>query len=154
MASNAANYLALQLADGAVCCWPLNESSGTVAVDYSANGLNGTYYGGVSLSQPGPAPDGSAKVASFDGVSGFVSYYPVFGNGYGEMEIEIWSSGSGVLMERWTAASGQGYNFLLTTNAVYTRSDSAGDLYLTTWTTPAAGWHHYVVSVNGDDVIR
>jgi len=49
--------------------WKLDETSGTVAVDSSANGNDGTYTGGVLLNQNGQvdqAPD-------FDGISGYVS---------------------------------------------------------------------------------
>jgi hypothetical protein len=54
--------------------WPLNETSGTVAYDV-IGGYNGTYNGGCTLAQAGPANAffGSSSLAvTFDGSSGYV----------------------------------------------------------------------------------
>jgi uncharacterized protein YjdB len=54
--------------------WPLNEASGTVAYDV-IGGYNGTYLGGFTLAQTGPANTffGSDSLAvTFDGSSGYV----------------------------------------------------------------------------------
>ncbi len=50
--------------------WPLNESSGTTALDVSGNARNGTYNGSPTLNQPGPA--GLVSV-TFDAVDDFIS---------------------------------------------------------------------------------
>ena len=49
--------------------WKLNESSGTVAVDSSANGNVGTYTGGVLLNQTGTIDE----AADFDGADDYVT---------------------------------------------------------------------------------
>lgn len=46
-------------------CWRFGEPSGTVALDSSGNGNNGTYLGGVTLGQPGVIAGNTA--ALFDG---------------------------------------------------------------------------------------
>ncbi|HWY30382.1 MAG TPA: LamG-like jellyroll fold domain-containing protein, partial [Candidatus Acidoferrum sp.] len=53
--------------------WPLSEASGTVAYDM-IGGHNGTYTGGYTLAQPGPANSffGGATSAGFDGTSAYV----------------------------------------------------------------------------------
>lgn len=59
---------------GALAYWPLNESSGNVAYDM-IGGNNGTYNGGFSLGNPGPANAffGSASYAAgFDGSTAYV----------------------------------------------------------------------------------
>ncbi len=48
--------------------WKLDETSGSVAVDSSSNGNDGTYTGGVLLNQPGQVD----LAADFDGVDDFV----------------------------------------------------------------------------------
>jgi hypothetical protein len=58
--------------------WSLNESSGTVATDYSGLGNNGTNIGGLSLGVNGPRPpsyvgfDAGKTAYQFDGASAYV----------------------------------------------------------------------------------
>ncbi|NOY30300.1 MAG: LamG domain-containing protein, partial [Planctomycetes bacterium] len=49
--------------------WKLDETSGTLAVDSSPNGNDGTYTGGVLLNQSGQVD----QAADFDGTDGYVS---------------------------------------------------------------------------------
>jgi len=58
-------------ADGASAYWPLNETSGTTAVDQIA-GLNGTMAGGVTLGVPGPLITGGTAMR-FNGVDGKIT---------------------------------------------------------------------------------
>jgi hypothetical protein len=58
--------------------WKLNETAGVTANDYSANGKNGTYTGGVTLNQAGVLADGDAA-ASFDAVNDCVDFGDNFG---------------------------------------------------------------------------
>src|SRR5437870_2586738 len=57
------SYRASVLADHPVAYWRLDEETGTVLVDASGNGNDGTYAGAVSLGQPGAlASDGDTAV--------------------------------------------------------------------------------------------
>ena len=47
--------------------WKLTEASGTTATDSSAEALDGTYTGGVTLNSSGPYPGNGAVAAHFDG---------------------------------------------------------------------------------------
>lgn len=68
--SVAPTYIDTVLGDGAIAFWPLQEISGTIAAELVA-GLNGTYSGGYTLNQAGPAGIGGKSVA-FNGTSGKV----------------------------------------------------------------------------------
>ncbi|MCZ2827435.1 hypothetical protein O2W14_01130 [Modestobacter sp. VKM Ac-2986] len=51
---------------------PLQETSGTVAVNRGSYPGNGTYAGGVTLGAPGPACNSASRAVTLDGASGFV----------------------------------------------------------------------------------
>ena len=57
------------LADSPLGYWRLGEFSGSVAVDSSGNGNDGTYVGNVVLGQPGLAPgiDSAIRINNLDG---------------------------------------------------------------------------------------
>lgn len=67
------------LADSPYGYWPLDDASGTTAVDASGNGRDGTYTGGVTLAQPGLVGDAVA----LDGSTGYVDFGDVFDIGAG-----------------------------------------------------------------------
>ena len=58
--------------------WPLNETTGTSALDYSGGGHPGTNIGGITLGAAGPRPptyagfDAGKTAYQFDGTSGYV----------------------------------------------------------------------------------
>ncbi len=58
---------------GLIGFWPLNETSGTTAIDYSGLGHDGTYVG-VTLGDPG-VPGMGFTSPFFDGVNDFVNIY-------------------------------------------------------------------------------
>jgi Concanavalin A-like lectin/glucanases superfamily len=68
-------YRELVLADEPLGYWPLNDASGTTAMDASGNSRNGTLHGGVTLQAGITMPDGSRGMR-FDGVSGYISLPP------------------------------------------------------------------------------
>jgi len=61
------SYAAKVILSGASNYWPLNDSSGTTAVDVIGNAA-GTISGGVTLNQPGVTAD--SKSMTFDGATG------------------------------------------------------------------------------------
>ena len=77
--SNPDAYTAIIGQDGPTSYWPLNESSGTVANDYSGNGHNGAQNGGITLGAAGPQPPtfsgfSAGKTAYLlDGSSGYIA---------------------------------------------------------------------------------
>lgn len=66
-------YVQKLLAMGPVALYPLNETSGTSALDISGGNNHGTYSGGVTLGQPSITPGSTAVCPLFDGTSGFVT---------------------------------------------------------------------------------
>jgi hypothetical protein len=66
-----ASYVSTILQDNPIGFWQLNETSGTTAIDSSGHGNNGTYTGGVALSQPGPFAGTTS--AGFNGSDSSVS---------------------------------------------------------------------------------
>jgi len=67
------SYFDEVIADAPVGYWRLNEADGSVMSDATSNGLQGTYFGGVSLQQPGGLLQDPNKGVSLDGVSGYMS---------------------------------------------------------------------------------
>ncbi|MCX6928840.1 MAG: autotransporter-associated beta strand repeat-containing protein [Verrucomicrobia bacterium] len=81
-------YSAIVMAAGPTAYWPLNESAGYVATDYSS-GYNGTYTsGGVTYGVAGPVGN---TVVTLDGSSGSVSIpYTSALNPSGPFTVELW----------------------------------------------------------------
>jgi hypothetical protein len=77
------NYASVMMALGPQAYWPLHETSGTVAYDYSG-GYNGTITAGVTLGQPGapyPGLSGASNAFVLDGLGGYVNT-PLLLNGW------------------------------------------------------------------------
>ena len=64
-------YSVAVAADSPTLWYPLNDTAGTTAHDYSATPHNGIYQGGVTLGAAGPTTCGTA--ATFNGSTGYVS---------------------------------------------------------------------------------
>lgn len=65
------SYAAAIIAGNPMAFWPLNETSGTTAIDY-AGGFNGTYNGNVTLGVPGAIAGSADTAAYFDGTNAYV----------------------------------------------------------------------------------
>lgn len=80
-------YMQAILGDEPIAYWPLNETSGTVAIDYSENGLNGEYLGGFTLGQLSPKGGG----VLMDGATGIMQVpYNSLLNLTSQFSIELW----------------------------------------------------------------
>ncbi|WP_261779654.1 Calx-beta domain-containing protein [Microcystis aeruginosa] len=66
----AGSYLKTVLADIPLAYWRLDETSGTTVYDFSGNGYNGTYFGGVGLGNSAGINSGTS--ATFDGVNDYI----------------------------------------------------------------------------------
>jgi hypothetical protein len=156
---------------GLVGYWKLNETAGLTANDYSANSMNGTYAGGVTLNQAGVLADGDAA-ASFDGVDDVVS----MGNNFGFPALAPFSFECWVFMTALSASTfvrivskenndvngRQGWDLVV--NPVSTGGASQGRLGFETWlnnasfgvTTTSAvtlsAWNHIVCTMDGTTV--
>jgi hypothetical protein len=156
---------------GLVGYWKLNETAGVTANDYSANSMNGTYAGGVTLNQAGVLADGDAA-ASFDGVDDVVS----MGNNFGFPALAPFSFECWVFMTALSASTfvrivskenndvngRQGWDLVV--NPVSTGGASQGRLGFETWlnnasfgvTTTSAvtlsAWNHIVCTMDGTTV--
>jgi PKD repeat protein len=139
--------------------WRLDETSGTTAVDVTANTANGTYFGGTSLGAPGRLP---GTAASFDGIDdGVASGAPI--SNPDTFSTELWfsttSTAGGKLIGFGDAPSGRSGNY---DRHVYMSGD--GRLNFGVWTGTAniisapgpyndGQWHH-VVATQGADGMR
>lgn len=86
----AAGYDATILAESSlVGFWPLNDASGTTAVD-AKNGNNGTYSGSFSLAQTSILPTDTETCANFTGGKMVVTDTAVLRLGAGDYSIECW----------------------------------------------------------------
>lgn len=149
-------YIAAVLADHPVAYWPLQETEGVTAYDYSPNGNHGTLQGGVTLGQPGPWPGSFA--AKFDGNTGYISFpstawIDAIGNAF---TIECWATtapgvllGSDSVPVRQTPA--EGWQPLLwfspaniLTGSGYTQN---GGSAISTPNAVTTGFHHCALTV-------
>src|SRR5438128_7531980 len=88
--TTAPSYRASVLADHPVAYWRLDEETGTVLVDASGNGNDGTYAGAVTLGQPGALAsdsDTAAGVGPAGGAASVASTPSLQGN---PVTLEIW----------------------------------------------------------------
>lgn len=148
-------YLSTVLADNPSFLWLLNESSGTVVNDSTANAVPGTYTGGVTLSQPGPVGIGNA--AKFDGSTGFaflntgIASVAVF-------SVEFWFQSAANLVGMAGFSGAQGASASNDRAAYLNAAGAAGDYIFNSVagqnTVSASGgynnsrWHHFVSTVS------
>lgn len=89
--SSGSTYASVVLADSPIAFWPLNETSGTTAIDAGPNGLNGTYSGTFSLLGT-LGPGNLAAGVLLDGTSGKIQVSPnALLNVSTNWSIETWS---------------------------------------------------------------
>ncbi|WP_299056303.1 LamG domain-containing protein [uncultured Nocardioides sp.] len=139
---------------------PLDDGSGSTALDVSGHARPGTYVGGVTLDQPGPCPAGNGRAVRLDGSSGFVDVPATQANPQ-VFSAQVWfRTAPGYARGGRLLGFGDG-----TGTTPSTRSDrhvymtAAGrltfgvtpELVRTTVTTPGAyndgAWHHVVVTL-------
>jgi len=149
-------YAAEVLADTPVGYWRLNDASGTVAVDASGSGHDGTYVGAPALGVTSPiTSDAAAKAVTFNGTSQYVSI-PDHADFriVGDVAIECWTKTA-------SAAAGTLMGFMENTGSYHGYASILGfgaagkvDLYNQGFhnTTPVINdgeWHHLVASLSG-----
>ena len=71
--ASGSSYASVVVGDGPVSYWRLGEGSGSVAVDASGHGSNGTYSGGFTQGVAGAVSADTDTAVGFDGVSANVS---------------------------------------------------------------------------------
>ncbi len=80
------------LMDSPLAYWRFNETSGTVAVDSSGNGNNGTYVGNVMLGAQGAIANDPDTSVTFDGATAWMSAGDVFSFAdAGACSFEVWA---------------------------------------------------------------
>jgi len=142
--------------------WPLNESSGTNANDYSGNGNTGNNNGGITLGVDGPRPPAyqgfdAANIAyQFDGGSAYIDCgtAPSLA-GTTDFTLEAWinttATANGMIIQQRSATGFNGeYQFQLTAggNLNFTIYGGGAQQYnFTTTRTVNDGQWHYVAAV-------
>lgn len=141
------SYASTVLADGASNHWPLNEPSGTTAVDV-IGGKNGAISGGVTLNQAGIA---GGKAMTFNGTTGKIATSSLTVSNPSTVEVWVKTSAPGFYQPffstRTTGATGQ---------VVFMGINPSGQVFINT-ATGALGlavitdgaWHHVVVVITG-----
>jgi len=101
----ASTYASTVMADGPNAYWRLGETSGTVAVDSTANANNGTYAGGVTLNQPGAIANDPNGAVLLNGTSGYAVAPSSTGlNLTGALSVEAWV--------KWSATASTAQNVI------------------------------------------
>ena len=144
-----ASYQATILADSPIHYYPLNDASGTIAADLgSSNYGGGTYMGGCTLGQPGPATNGGNSVY-FDGAAGTYVNLGLFHPG-NEATVECWANldadargGFNSFVDRFDGSYELDFNG---NNANWLAYNAAGSLVTVTAgsSAPRGNWHHLV----------
>ena len=105
-------YSVAVAADSPALWYPLNDTAGTTARDYSATPHNGIYQGGVTLGAAGPTTCGTA--ATFNGSTGYVSNANTI-TSPATFSIEVWfkatTTGGGLLVGFGNAVTGASGNY-------------------------------------------
>jgi len=133
-----ANYAAAVLADSPVGYWPLNEASGTVALDASGNGHDGTYSGSFTLGASGLLPASTNTCVNFTGGRMAVPDAVALRLGAGALSVEAWINASSMasyasLWDDGTSGATRGYSLFLNANGgggptrVYAEFGGSGD---------------------------
>jgi hypothetical protein len=139
-------YYTAVIADSPLGYWRLNETSGTVAVDSSGNGRDGTYNGGVTLAAAGALAEGNVA-AAFDGTNDYVQLPGSWG-GLPAMTFEAWvntnvvTGGLQAIVSADTIAAG---HFQLNGGSGFYYSSSAGAFVTSPAEGPTGSWRHVVL---------
>ncbi len=141
--------------------WPLNESSGSIANDYSGNGKNGTNNGGITLSVAGPRPpayqgfDAGNTAYQFDGGSAYIDCGtgPSL-SGLTDFTLEAWinttATANGMIIQQRSSSGYNGeYEFQVTAggNLEFMIYGNGYQYDFTTTQTVNDGQWHYVAAV-------
>jgi hypothetical protein len=113
------SYAATVLSDGPIAYWRLDDTTTATAKDYSGNGYDGSYQGGVTLEVPGAIADDPDTAVQFDGNTGkMVANLPTRFEfaGTAAYSIEVWakptssSAGMGILGKSVYTSATSGYS--------------------------------------------
>lgn len=159
-----ASYKSLVLADGATSLWPLQETSGTNAVDEGPNGNDGTHTGSEITVGVADGPCGDIKSVFYDppntvsGTSGtvigdFAAYET------SDFTLELWVKGTPKdsnfppLMDKSFGPGQYALSWVGTSGWIDAAVFDTGSGYYLGGTTGAPSndskWHHVVMSVDG-----
>ena len=159
---NEAFYDSLILASAPLAYWKLNESSGTVAIDYSGNGNTASYYGTYSLQKSGPSSQVIPYAASMSSAptGGYfrAPYMPSLQAAMSSstaFTVETWvsttSSAGGILFS--DGYYSRGWNLLVEFGAPYQVSFQNVNYFssiLGTKTISDTKWHHVALVTHGN----
>ncbi len=141
--------------------WPLNESSGVTAYDYSGLAKNGTNNGGITLGASGPRPptyqgfDSGNTAYQFDGASAYIDLGtgPSL-SGTTDFTLEAWinttATANGIIIQQRSATGFNGeYQFQVTAsgNLSFMVYGGGSQYNFTTTRTINDGQWHYVAAV-------
>ena len=145
-------YSAAVAADSPTLWYPLNDTAGTTAHDYSATPHNGIYQGGVTLGAAGPTTCGTA--ATFNGSTGYVSNANTI-TSPATFSIEVWfkttTTAGGMIAGFGSAVTGASGNY---DRHIY--MNNAGQIYFgvssnqtvhTTVNYNNGSWHQVVATI-------
>mgnify|MGYP001546853258 CR=1 FL=1 len=153
-------YITDVVQDSPNAFWPLNESSGTIANDYSGNGKNGTITNGVTLGVDGPRPpayqgfNAASTAYQFDGGSGYIDCGTAPSlSGTTDFTLEAWinttATANGVIIQQRSATGYNGeYQFQVTAagNLNFMIYGGGSQYSFTTTRTVNDGQWHYVAA--------
>lgn len=139
-----------------VALWMLNETSGTTADNAQGTATyDGTYTGGFTLNQSGPA-SGIASVA-LNGSSGYVpvSYNAALNPSTATVEMWVrWTSGAGGLVSSYNGGTGDGYVLNVSASGQLTGTFGGGGgstSFSSTYSLVASAWTHIVLTYSVTD---
>ena len=151
--------------DAPAAYWPLNETDGTLALDYSGRNNPGTNTGGISLAVPGPQPpsyagfDAAKKAYLFDGASSYIDCGtgPSLA-GTTDFTVEAWinttATANGVIVQqRYVNGYNGEYTFAVSAAGTLTFMVFGGGSYQYSFGTSGAvndgRWHHVAAVRSG-----
>ncbi len=131
--------------------WPLDEGTGTVAYDQTANGNNGTLSSTIQQGVPGPLTNDSDTAYSFNGGSIALSL-PQLNTAVGaDNSVSFWMNWNGA--DAVIPVGFQSYDLYIQGGYIGFNTGQ-GDLYGTSSAGLANGWHQIVAIFNNGNVTQ
>jgi hypothetical protein len=157
-------YLAEVLADAPLGVWPMDECTGTIVVDHSGNGRDGTYISAPILGAGGSVPPGVRSPLFQGGADDARINQAALGGSTNTFTMEIWArydaSVANVIMRNHSLGTPNGWLISpdsdahggLPSDLVWYRVGSVEDVLTDVPTSEVTDvWVHYVVRRDGTD---
>jgi prepilin-type N-terminal cleavage/methylation domain-containing protein len=144
--------------DRAIGMWPLDETSGTTAIDASGSGRNGMEQSGAARSPD--TPSGKGNSLQLDGSNDYIEIPYVSDLAYtgGDLTLSIWvkpnsteTNGGNLISKPWNGSGAYNYSLFLLPDLrlQFNLGGNTPEGVATSYALPANKWSYVVATVDG-----